>query len=42
MNREYFLKYYRTYGLFDLYGASDNDGRNSQVAEEFYCPTRPF
>jgi hypothetical protein len=35
MNREYFLKYSRTYGPFDLDGASDNDGLISQVAEDF-------
>jgi hypothetical protein len=29
MNRGYFLKYYQTYGPFDLDGASDNDGLNS-------------
>jgi hypothetical protein len=43
MNREYFLKYSQTYGPFDLDGASDNDdGLNSQVAEDFRCPARPF
>ena len=42
MNREYFLKYSQTYGPFDLDGASDNDGLNSQVAEDFCCPARPF
>jgi hypothetical protein len=43
MNREYFLKYSQTYGPFDLLdGASDNDGLNSQVAEDFCCPARPF
>jgi hypothetical protein len=42
MNREYFLKYSQTYGPFDLDGASDNDGLNSQVAEDFCCPERPF
>jgi hypothetical protein len=42
MNREYFLKYSQTYGPFDLNGASDNDGFNSQVAEDFCCPARPF
>jgi hypothetical protein len=29
-------------GPFDLDGASDNDGLNSQVAENFCCPARPF
>jgi hypothetical protein len=38
MNREYFLKYSQTYGPFDLDGASDNDGLDSQVAEDFCCP----
>jgi hypothetical protein len=42
MNREYFLKYSQTCGPFDLYGASDNDGLHSQVAEDFCCPARPF
>jgi hypothetical protein len=42
MNRGYFLKYSMTYGPFDLDGASDNDGLNSQVAEDFSCPARPF
>jgi hypothetical protein len=42
MNKEYFLKYSRTYETFDLDGASDNDGLNSQVAEDFCCPARPF
>jgi hypothetical protein len=42
MNGEYFLKYSQTYGPFDLDGASDNDGLNSQVAEDFCCPARPF
>jgi hypothetical protein len=41
MNREYFLKYSLD-GPFDLDGASDNDGLNSQVAEDFCCPARPF
>jgi hypothetical protein len=31
MNMEYFLK---TFGHVDLDGASDNDGLNSQVAED--------
>jgi hypothetical protein len=34
MNREYFLKHTHTYGPFDLDGASDNDGLDSQVAED--------
>jgi hypothetical protein len=42
MNREYFVKYSQTYGPFDLDGASDNDGLNSQAAENFCCPARPF
>jgi hypothetical protein len=42
MNMVYFLKYSQTYGPFDLNGASDNDGLNSQVAEGFCCPPRPF
>jgi hypothetical protein len=42
MNREYFLKYSQTYGPFDLDGASDNNALNSQVAEDFCCPARPF
>jgi hypothetical protein len=41
-NREYFLKYSQTYRPFDLDGASDNDGLNSQVAEDFFCPAHPF
>jgi G3E family GTPase len=36
MNREYFLKYSQAYGPFDLDRASDNDGLNSQVAEDFH------
>jgi hypothetical protein len=42
MSSEYFLEYSQTYGPFDLDGASDNDGLNSQVAEDFCCPARPF
>jgi hypothetical protein len=42
MNREYFPKYSQTYGPFDLDGASDSDGLNSQVAEDFCCSARPF
>jgi hypothetical protein len=42
MNKEYFLKYSQTYEPFDLDGACDNDGLNSQVAEDFCCPARPF
>jgi hypothetical protein len=42
MNRKYFLKYSQTYGPFDLDGAGDNDGLNSQVATDFCCPARPF
>jgi hypothetical protein len=42
MNREYFLKCSHIYGPFDLDGASDNDGLDSQVAEDFCCPVRPF
>jgi hypothetical protein len=42
MNREYFLKYSQTYGPFELDGANDNDGLNSQVAEDFCCSARPF
>jgi hypothetical protein len=40
MNKEYFLKYSQTYGHFDLDGASDNDGLNSQVAEDLCCTAR--
>jgi hypothetical protein len=40
MNIENFLKYSQTYGPFDF--SSDNDGLNSQVAEDFCCPARPF
>jgi hypothetical protein len=40
--REYFLKYSKTYGPFDLDGASDNDGLNSPMAENFCSPARPF
>jgi hypothetical protein len=43
MNRENYLKYSQTYGPFDLDGANENDGLdNSQVAEDFCCPARPF
>jgi hypothetical protein len=43
MNREYFHKYSKKYGPFDLDGASDNDGLNSQVPHpSFCCPKRPF
>jgi hypothetical protein len=38
MNREYFRKYSQTYGPFDFDGANNN----SQVAEDFFCPARPF
>jgi hypothetical protein len=41
ISREYFLKYSQTYRAFDLDGDSDNDGLNSQVAEDFCCPARP-
>jgi hypothetical protein len=34
--------YSSTYGPFDLDGGSDNDGLDSQVAEGFCCPARPF
>ena len=42
LNREYFLRYAEEYGPFDLDGACDNDGNNTQVAEDFCCPARPF
>jgi hypothetical protein len=35
MNMEYFLKHSQTCGPFDLDGASDNYGLNSQVPEDF-------
>jgi hypothetical protein len=42
MNREYFLRYSQTYGPFYLDGSNDNAGLNSQEAEDFCCPARPF
>jgi hypothetical protein len=42
MNRGYFLKYSQTYGPFDLDGATYDERLNSQVAEDFCCPARPF
>jgi hypothetical protein len=42
MNREYFLMYSHTYGPFDLDGASDNDGLNFQVAEDFLLSGAPI
>jgi hypothetical protein len=42
MNRKYLLQYSQTYGPFDLDEASDKNGLNSQVAEDFCCPARPF
>jgi hypothetical protein len=42
LHRDYFLKYDKEFGPSDLDGASDNDGRNSQVTGNFCCPAQPF
>jgi hypothetical protein len=42
LHRDYFLKYDKEFGPFDLDGASDNDGRNNQVTGIFCCPAQPF
>ena len=42
MARDYFHKYSRQYGPFDLDAASDNDGKNSHVAYQYCCPAHPF
>ena len=42
LDRDYFLKYDKEFGPFDLDGPFDNDGMNSQVTGCFCCPAQPF